>query len=399
MPEPPPTPLRLAFLVSYFHPFASGAERQALAQARELVRRGHSVHVLTRDVPGYPVEDEEVDGVFIHRRIRTSGAGPLFGLSFVASTIRALRKLRASYDLIHTHQALWEAVATGIGRRLLGGVPTLIQPASSGAYGEAQELSRTRGCRLLRRAIFRNSTLAAISADIEREWRAHGMPAERIVRTSSGVDTEQFHPGPSTMESTLLPRPRVMFTGRFHPQKNLDLLLDAWPEVARRSPANLILVGRGAEQERLRGRADALGIADRVQLTGPVDDPADALRAADLFALPSVAEGMSNSLLEAMATALPCLATAIGGNQDLLGPGPAGMLLPHDNPSAWAQAVVGLLENPQLAQSLGQTAHARVQAEYSVAAVVNRYEQLYRALIGNRQSAVGSRQAAVVRNA
>ena len=59
-------------------------------------------------------------------------------------------------------------------------------------------------------------------------------------------------------------------------------------------------------------------MADRVHFLGGVDDPADLLRAADAFVLPSVAEGMSNSLLEAMATSLPCLASAIGGNTDLL---------------------------------------------------------------------------------
>src|SRR4051812_10375876 len=49
-------PLRVGYVVSYFHPFASGAERQALAQGSELVRRGHTVHVITKAVPGYPVD-------------------------------------------------------------------------------------------------------------------------------------------------------------------------------------------------------------------------------------------------------------------------------------------------------------------------------------------------------
>ena len=89
--------------------------------------------------------------------------------------IRALRQLRPCYDLIHTHQALWEAVATGLGRRGLGDVPTLIQPASSGYYGEAEELARTRGAAWLRRVILRNTAFAAISADIEREWLELGV--------------------------------------------------------------------------------------------------------------------------------------------------------------------------------------------------------------------------------
>ena len=107
--------------MSYFHPFASGAEGQALAQGLELARRGHIVHVVTKDVPGYPIVDEEYHGVFIHRWIKTAAAGPLFGLSFVAGVIGALRRLRGEIDVIHTHQGLWEAVATGLARTWLSG--------------------------------------------------------------------------------------------------------------------------------------------------------------------------------------------------------------------------------------------------------------------------------------
>ncbi len=58
---------------------------------------------------------------------------------------------------------------------------------------------------------------------------------------------------------------------------------------------------------------------------------------------------MSNSLLEAMSTGLPCLATAIGGNTDLLGPGPSGLLLPGDDPAAWSDALIEVLTHPDRA--------------------------------------------------
>ena len=69
-----------------------------------------------------------------------------------------------------------------------------------------------------------------------------------------------------------------MFTGRMHPQKNLPLLLEAWTEVARQSPANLILVGPGNDRQRLIEMAESLGISERVQFVGAVDNPADYLR-------------------------------------------------------------------------------------------------------------------------
>ncbi len=377
-------PLRICYVVSYFHPFASGAEGQALAQGLELSRRGHVVHVVTRDVPGYPVLDEDYRGVFIHRWVKTRAIGPLFGLSFVAGVISALRRLRGEIDLIHTHQGLWEAVATGLARKWLRDVPTLVQPASSGYYGEADELGRTRGSSLLRPLILANSAFAAISADIERQWRALGVPAGRMVRTASGVDAVRFRPGPSAVEAELLPRPRVVFTGRMHPQKNIPLLLEAWTTIARRSPANLILVGPGDDRRKLEELAASLGIADRVQFTGGVADPSEYLRAADLFVLPSVAEGMSNSLLEAMATALPCIASRIAGNTDLIDDRKHGRLIDKPDAAAWSTTILELLEDREAARQLGAAARRRIDETFALPVVVDRYIDLYRRMIAGR---------------
>jgi glycosyltransferase involved in cell wall biosynthesis len=373
--------VQICYVVSFFHPFASGAERQALVQGVELVKRGHTVHVVTRAIPGYPVDEEEHQGLFIHRSIKTATLGPMFGLTFVASAIHAIRKLRTEIDVVHTHQALWEAVATGLGRPLLAGVPTLVQPASAGYYGEALELRRTKGAPILRRAILRNTGFAAISAEIDREWRELGVPEARIARMVSGVDSETFQPGPSSVEELLLPRPRVIFTGRLHPQKNLPLLLEAWALVVRRSSANLILVGPGSDRQALGELASSLQIADRVQFVGAVDNPADYLRAADLFVLPSVAEGMSNSLLEAMATGLPCVVSGIGGNTDLIADNENGRLVTEPTARAWSTILIELLANPDAARRLGTAARATIDSEFGQSAVVDRYLELYERMI------------------
>ena len=373
--------MRVCYVVSYFHPFASGAEGQALAQGLELARRGHVVHVVTRAVPGYPVNDEDYHGVFIHRWIRTAEGGPLFGLSFVSGVIAALRRLRPEIDVVHTHQGLWEAVATGLARPLLLGKPTLVQPASSGYYGEADELRRTRGAGLLRRAILANTAFAAISAEIEQQWRELGVDERRMIRMVSGVNAVEFHPGSSSVDADLLPRPRAIFTGRLHPQKNLPLLLEAWTDVARRSPANLILVGPGNDRQRLSELAGSLGLADRVQFTGAVDNPAEYLRAADIFVLPSVAEGMSNSLLEAMATALPCVVSGIAGNTDLIADGQDGRLVREARAGEWSRILLELLDHPEEARRLGVAARSRIEHEFALPVVVDRYLQLYERMI------------------
>ncbi|WP_422927065.1 glycosyltransferase family 4 protein [Singulisphaera sp. PoT] len=384
------TPVRVCYVVSYFHPLESGAERQALAQGVELCRRGHTVHVVTHAVDGLP-RDEVVQGIQVHRWVKSSKRGPLFAPTFVSGVVRSLIRLRPQYDIVHTHQGLWEAVATGLARPFLRGAPTLVQPASSGYYGEADELLRTRGSAILRRLILRNSAFVAISADIQDQWRALGVPADKMTLLASGVDAELYRPGPSQYDGDLLPRPRVVFTGRLHPQKNLDLLLDAWPRVSHATGANLILVGHGPERHRLAERAKALKIEDRVQFTGAVANPAEILRAADVFVLPSVAEGMSNSLLEAMATGLPCVATDIGGNSDLLENG-VGRLVPSNDPEGWARTLIEVLTQPDLKRQLGESARGLIEREFALPVVIDRYLALYRRIL--TPGAVGSLEPA-----
>ena len=249
--------LRIGICLSLYWPIESGAERQARRQARELVRRGHQVTVYTRRVSGRPV-CERNGGVNICRAIRTCNVGPLFGATFLTSLAWRLWRDRRQLDLVHCHQASWEAVAAGwIHRRT--GLPTLIQPAAGGPYGEVRLMSETRGQRLVRSLILGNSHFVAISQQIEEELRGWGVPSERLDRFASGVDVDEFAPGVSPLESQLPSRPRAIFLGRLHPQKNLAVLLRAWQMVRSHCPtANLLLAGDGPQRQELEHLVDQL---------------------------------------------------------------------------------------------------------------------------------------------
>ncbi len=372
--------LRICYCLSHYHPVASGAERQAHRQAVELVRRGHSVRVITRATPGCDAQ-ERLDGVVIHRAIRPRELGPLFGVSFVTTLGAALWRLRGEFDLVHCHQALWEAVSAGA---LVGPVlakPTVVQPAAGGPYGEAQELARTRGRGLLRGLILRNRHFVAISQEIEREWLDLGVPPERLTRIGSGVDTDSFRPGASPLREPLPPAPRVLFLGRLHAQKNLDTLLEAWPAVRRQVPASLLIAGDGPAADRLRARARSLDTDRSIHFLGAVSDPLAYLRAADVFVLPSRAEGMSNALLEAMAVALPVVVSRIGGNIDLVKQAETGLLVDPGDVVGWSAALVRVLGDPAARQRWGAAARQFVCARYAMAAVIDRYVALYEKLL------------------
>lgn len=392
--------LSICLCINQFYPVQSGAERQALLQGAELVRRGHKVHVITSALRGEPAESRHL-GVQIHRAVRPVSLGPAYGATFIAGMAAALLRLRNRFQIVHTHQAFWEPCATGLARRLLGR-PVLVQPAGSGYYGEMQTLDRTRGRARLLRLILRNDHFAAISDEIVEELTERGVPRSQITLTASGVDTEQFAPGdraaarkqlleqasgpgpPSQGGQSRLAdagKPWVVFTGRLHPQKNLPVLLDAWASVSREQPGELFLLGDGPDRNDLMRHAKRLDCEQSVHFLGRVDDVAEWLRAADVFALPSVAEGSSNSLLEAMASALPCVVSRIGGNVDLVEHGRTGLLVDPADPSGWREAILRILRRPEQRFELGAAARRWIVAERSMPAIVDRYEQLYGRLL------------------
>ncbi len=375
--------MRIGICLSLYWPVESGAERQARRQARELARRGHQVIVYTRRIGGSPVRERD-GAVEIRRAIRTWNLGPLFGATFLASLAWRLWRDRNELDLVHCHQASWEAVAAGwIHQRT--GLPTLVQPAASGPYGEFQLMSRTRGQRFVRSSILANSHFVAVSEHIEEELRAWGVPSERLSRFASGVDVDEFAPGPSSLESQLPARPRVIFLGRLHPQKNLATLLRAWQLVHRHHPdANLLLAGDGPQRQELEQLVDSLQLRPCVHFLGAQRVPLPYLQASDLFVLPSVSEGMSNSLLEAMACGLPCVVSAAGGNVDLVRDGQAGLVADATLPTDLANQLGKMLGAPPLRARCGAFARQIICREYSIKSVVDRYEILYAQLVAAR---------------
>jgi glycosyltransferase involved in cell wall biosynthesis len=100
----------------------------------------------------------------------------------------------------------------------------------------------------------------------------------------------------------------------------------------------------------------------------------------DVVVLPSHTEGLSNVLLESMAMARPLVATAVGGNPDVLRDGVSGLLVPARDPEALATAIVSLLEDPVKAQAMGCEARRVVEREFSRKRMVEAHEALYRSL-------------------
>jgi N-acetyl-alpha-D-glucosaminyl L-malate synthase BshA len=210
-----------------------------------------------------------------------------------------------------------------------------------------------------------------------------GFRRERIEVIENGVDLSRYRRAGDrwTLKARLglvADQRYIATVARFHPVKDHRTLLQAFSQVARAiQDVDLLLVGDGPLRGELERLAEGLGLADRVHFLGVRDDVADILAMADVFALTSVSEAASITLLEAMASGTPVIATAVGGNPEIVRDGIDGLLAPRGDASAIAAAIVTLLNTPDTAQRLAQSAAERVGTHYTLDRTIGRYYALY----------------------
>ncbi len=181
----------------------------------------------------------------------------------------------------------------------------------------------------------------------------------------------------------------LVTAARLHPQKGLDVLLDAVALLRRRRPGvRCAVVGEGPLEASLRRRVGELGLAEEVVLTGARDDVADLLAAADVVVVPSRWESGPLVLFEALALGRPVVSTPVGAAPGLFadgdGDGCGGRLVGVDDPAALAEAVAEVLDDPAGAAAMAATGRRRVAAAYGDEVLIAPLEARYRDLMGDR---------------
>ncbi len=235
----------------------------------------------------------------------------------------------------------------------------------------------------------------AVSKDLERWLVASvGVPANRVRQIYNGVDHGRF--APETVKPlALLPAQWQQLdgilvagtVGRLTPVKDQQSLLRAVAQLRDSDPGlrnrlRLIIVGDGPLQGALAQLTGELALQDVVWLAGDRQDVPELLRAMDVFVLPSLGEGISNTVLEAMASGLPVVATAVGGNVELVEQGYNGELFPVGDHLALAAVLASLLGDDGQRIRQGENARQRVCMRFDWDRTVNAYLQVYDELLG-----------------
>lgn len=232
----------------------------------------------------------------------------------------------------------------------------------------------------------------ALSKDLERYLAGPvGIAPHRITQIYNGVDIERFHPAlREQVPGCPFERPAhwlVGTVGRMAPVKNQLLLVNAFLR-ARALDAGferhgrLVLVGDGPLRSLAKEMLRAGGAEDAAWIPGERADVPDVMRALDCFVLPSLAEGVSNTILEAMASGLPVVATAVGGNVELVDHGRTGCLVRGEDAEAMATALVELWRHPERRTAMGSASRAAVEQRFSMQAMVSSYQRVYDSQLG-----------------
>ena len=333
--------MKIAFLIRSLD--RGGAERQLVLLARGLRRAGHEVGVLTF-YSGGALESELVsDGVPVIA-LRKSGRWNVFG--FFARLVREVRRIRP--DLLHSYlptaNLLALAVRPFVRSKVVWGVRSSF--VDLGRFDALTGLIYRVERRLGR---FADLVVANSQAGIA----VYGPDSSRTngVVISNGFDTAAFVPDAAAgakVRAELGIGPGATVIGcvaRIDPMKDHETLLEATAFALRQIPTiRLVCVGGGAKKttERLRARANALGIGDNVIWTGERSNLCALYNAFDLATLSSRGEGFPNVLGEAMACGVPCVASDVGAAAEIIGE--TGLVVPSGNAAALAAAWITMIK-------------------------------------------------------
>ncbi len=208
------------------------------------------------------------------------------------------------------------------------------------------------------------------------------IPVERVRLIHNSVDTDLFSPGRGANPDSLgFPVDSVLVgtVGRLARQKGHDVLVSAARLVVDAQPqAGFVIAGTGPLKTQTKDQIRRMSVSNTVRLLGVLNDMPRFYQSLDLFVLPSRFEGMPVCLLEAMACGCPSVVTDIEGCRELVSDGVEGLVVPPEDPKAMADAIVNLLQDPDMRVKMGSAAREKVLKVASPKVAVGAHLQLYR---------------------
>jgi glycosyltransferase involved in cell wall biosynthesis len=376
-----PNPGRILMLSTNLG-IGGGAEEQVQQLGLELKARNWTVGIISMLPPSSLSPELEASGVNIGTLNMKRGIPDPRRISQLAYIIRRFRP-----DVLHSHMTHANLLARVV--RPLAPVPTLICTLHGSKMHSVRGGStrmRELGHRLTDRWADVTTTICKTAADLCIEDRA--APASKVLVIPNGVDTERYQPRPQVreqMRKTLGVENKFVWlaVGRFELVKNYALMIRAFSFAMQQSKRDVVLLicGAGSMQPQIEAMVRNLGLESYVRFLGVRRDIPDVMNAADAFVLSSDTEGLPMVLLQASASALPIVATAVGGNAEIIQHNRTGFLVNRGDVMALADAMerTTCLNGFDRAR-LGGAGRQFTHDNFGIGHVVDLWEKLYQQL-------------------
>jgi N-acetyl-alpha-D-glucosaminyl L-malate synthase BshA len=360
------------------YPSVGGSGILASELGDELAARGHEIHFISYD---QPFRMPRRANVFFHPVV-VNGYDlfkyPDYTLPLSVKMAEVSRD--HALDVLHVHYAVPHATAAILAREMLHaerrlkiittlhGTDTTLLGRDPG-YGPA-----------IAHALEQSDAITTVSEFLRRE-------TQRLLGVKRPIDVVHNFFEPRKAERSrsdiraelglIDGEALVLHVSNLRPLKRLDLLVDVVARLKPRISFKLVVLA-GGDPAPLLADAEKRGVADRIVVREKVNDVEGYLAAADAGIFTSEVESFCLSILELMSVGCPSVAFAVGGIPEVVTSGEHGLLAPFPDTDAMAVALESLLRDPAQRATLGDAARARARERFSAAAIVPRYEAVYR---------------------
>ena len=374
-------------LIGSFH--QGGSERQAL-QLTHLLRSSnrYKVHLACLSPEGSLRRGVEEMGI---RDIPSFPLTSFYDRNAVQQIRKFVRHLQAeSIDIVQTHDFYTNVFG------MFGAAVARI-PVRVAARRETTGV-RTRSQSKAERLAYQMANAIVANADaVKSSLINEGIKREKIVTIHNGLDLSRIAIAPSMKRSDILAQFKLPEGYKFvtivanlrHPVKDHGTFLRAAQQVAQAIPnVGFILAGEGELTNEMQQLASELGITNQTFFIGRCERVNELLAISDVCVLSSVAEGFSNSILEYMGAGKPVVATDVGGAREAIREGRTGFLVEPKDFQSMAARLMELLEDGNVAETMGQAGRRVIEEEFSCEAQLRKTEELFERLLSRGKAAV-----------
>jgi len=361
------------------YPTYGGSGVVATELGHQLCRAGHAVHFICYNQPARltfrcpsPIQFHLVDVV----------SYPLF--EFPPYTLALASKIYEviethGLDLVHAHYAIPHSTAAYLAQQMAAPTPTKIITTLHGTDIILVGLDPSYR-RVTRFSIEQSNGVTAVSqylADLTRQEFSLQKPIQVI---PNFVDPQVFQrrPNPEYRQRFAEPHEKLIcHISNFRSLKRVPLIIQMFREIARATPAKLLLVGNGPDYQACVDLVQREGLSQKVFFLDFVSDVAGVLSIADLFLLPSEMESFGLAAIEALSCEVPVIASRVGGVPEAVADGECGYLFAPDDVDGMIAAGIQLLTHDDLRVQMGKEGRRWVVTRFHETQIVKRYEEFY----------------------